>query len=294
MTDIRRRDLLVGTAFALLGKAAGADVVAGSLPWAPNAGSPPLPIEPGEWHFFTAAEGALVEALADRIIPPDPGTPGTPATASAAPATPAPAAPAAPATPSATPTASGTPATTATPSAAPDYRNDWCPGGKEAGCAVFLDRQLAGPYGQSEGLYKKGPFQTGTKQQGEQSSQTPAQLYRGWLAALDKYCRSLEGGKTFVELPPDRQDTILAGLESGSVQLEGADAQVFFKHLLADVQAGFFADPVYGGNRDMCAWKLIGFPGAHYDYRDWIDRHNERYPHPPVAITGRPGWIPRG
>ncbi len=20
---------------------------------------------------------------------------------------------------------------------------------------------------------------------------------------------------------------------------------------------------------------MIGFPGAHYDYRDWIDRHNQ-------------------
>ena len=26
----------------------------------------------------------------------------------------------------------------------------------------------------------------------------------------------------------------------------------------------------------MAAWKMIGFPGAHYDYRDWIDRHNQR------------------
>src|SRR5579871_3259872 len=78
MTDIRRRDLLVGTAFALLGRAAGADVIAGALPWSPNAASPPLPVHPGGWHFFTEAEGALVEALADRIIPPDPGQRGTP------------------------------------------------------------------------------------------------------------------------------------------------------------------------------------------------------------------------
>ena len=25
--------------------------------------------------------------------------------------------------------------------------------------------------------------------------------------------------------------------------------------------AGFFSDPVYGGNRDKIAWKMIGFPG---------------------------------
>ena len=32
------------------------------------------------------------------------------------------------------------------------------PGGKDAGCAVFIDRQLAGGYGQQQGLYTQGPF----------------------------------------------------------------------------------------------------------------------------------------
>src|ERR1700748_1127072 len=32
------------------------------------------------------------------------------------------------------------------------------PGGKETGCAVFIDRQLSGPYGSSAGLYRMGPF----------------------------------------------------------------------------------------------------------------------------------------
>ncbi len=49
---------------------------------------------------------------------------------------------------------------------------------------------------------------------------------------------------------------------------------------------GFFADPVYSGNRDMVGWKMIGHPGAKYDYLDWIERHNETYPHPPVSIYG--------
>jgi gluconate 2-dehydrogenase gamma chain len=53
---------------------------------------------------------------------------------------------------------------------------------------------------------------------------------------------------------------------------------------------GFFADPIYGGNRDMAGWKLVGFPGARYDYRDWVERHNEAYPLPPVSIMGRSDW----
>ncbi len=53
----------------------------------------------------------------------------------------------------------------------------------------------------------------------------------------------------------------------------------------------FGIDPIYGGNRDMVGWKMIGYPGARYDYRDWIGRHNERFPLSPVSITGRPEWI---
>ena len=60
--------------------------------------------------------------------------------------------------------------------------------------------------------------------------------------------------------------------------------------LFQDTQQGFLADPIYGGNRNMAAWKMIGFPGAHYDYRDWIDRHNQRVALPPVGINTHPNW----
>jgi gluconate 2-dehydrogenase gamma chain len=163
------------------------------------------------------------------------------------------------------------------------------PGGKDAGCAVFIDRQLAGGYGHEQGLYTSGPFQQGSRQQGPQSQEGPATLYRAAIAALDRYCRAQSGGKPFAQLPVERQDEVLHGLESNTLKLEGADGNRFFEQLLKDTQQGFFADPLYGGNRDMCAWKMIGFPGARYDYRDWIGRHNERYPYPPVSILGRRG-----
>jgi gluconate 2-dehydrogenase gamma chain len=167
------------------------------------------------------------------------------------------------------------------------------PGGKDAGCAVFIDRQLAGGYGSEQGLYTSGPFQQGSKQQGPQSQGGPAALYRAGIAALDRYCRAQLDGKPFADLPSERQDEVLHGLESNTLKLEGADGTQFFEQLLKDTQQGFFADPIYGGNRDMCAWKMIGFPGAVYDYRDWIDRHNERYPHPPVSIMARRDPVPR-
>jgi gluconate 2-dehydrogenase gamma chain len=242
-SDLSRRELLATTAVSLFFSTSSAQAltIQGNLPWAPNAGAPPTPVRPGPWVYFTPEEGAAVEALVDRLIPPDPQTAG----------------------------------------------------GKDAGCAVFIDRQLAGPYGSHEGLYMRGPFANGTPQQGLQSPVTPAERYRQSLAALYKYCRANYAGKPFGELSDDQKDKVISGLEQGSVKLDGANGQVFFEELLRNTQEGFFADPVYGGNRDMVGWKMIGFPGARYDYRDWVERHNQRYPLPPVGIIGRPEWAPK-
>ena len=165
------------------------------------------------------------------------------------------------------------------------------PGGKDAGCAVFIDRQLAGGYGSSRGLYMRPPFYDGTKQQGLQSPFTPAQRYRASLAGLDRYCRVAYVGKPYVAIPAEQQDAVIRRLEDSSIHLDGPSPRAFFEILLKDTQQGFLADPLYGGNRDMCAWKMIGFPGARYDYRDWIGRHNEPYPHPPIGIMAHPEWV---
>jgi gluconate 2-dehydrogenase gamma chain len=172
----------------------------------------------------------------------------------------------------------------------PDSRG---PGGKEAGCAVFIDRQLAGPYGRSEGLYTRPPFMPAAATQGYQLPDSPAARYRAGLRALADYIKSNFAGKSFGDLAANDQDTVLKGLESGSIVLRDVKSADFFALLLANAQEGFFADPIYGGNRDMASWKLIGFPGARYDYRDWVDRHNEAYPLPPVGIMGRSDWSVR-
>ncbi|WP_058911305.1 gluconate 2-dehydrogenase subunit 3 family protein [Entomohabitans teleogrylli] len=163
------------------------------------------------------------------------------------------------------------------------------PGGKEAGCAVFIDRQLHGFYGNFERLYMEGPFQQGTPEQGDQSPLTPRQRYRIGLAAIDNHCQK-QFSKPFHQLSAEQQDTLLQGLEKGDIKLEGIDSQQFFAQVLNNTTEGFFADPIYGGNRDMVSWKMIGFPGARYDYRDFIDRHNEDLHLAPVSINGGPEW----
>jgi gluconate 2-dehydrogenase gamma chain len=168
--------------------------------------------------------------------------------------------------------------------------DDLSPGGKDCGCAVFIDRQLAGPHGRFEGYYMSGPFQKGTKQQGPQSPITPAQHYRKGLAALDAACRAKFGDRAFVNLSDEQKDEAIRGLEDGSLKLDGTDAQEFFKLILKDTQNGFLADPIYGGNRNAASWKMIGFPGTHYDYRDWIDKHNQHIDLPVIGIADHPNW----
>jgi gluconate 2-dehydrogenase gamma chain len=172
----------------------------------------------------------------------------------------------------------------------PDDRG---PGGKDAGCAVFIDRQLAGPYGSAAGLYMRPPFMPGAATQGYQSPDAPAARYRAGLKSLADYVKATFQGKSFPELASADQDKVLAGLESGSIALKDVKSAEFFALLLSNTEEGFFADPIYGGNRDMAGWKLIGFPGARYDYRDWVERHNEAYPLPPVSIMGRSDWTQR-
>src|SRR5580693_4230286 len=93
------------------------------------------------------------------------------------------------------------------------------PGGKDSGCAVFIDRQLAGPYGRQDGLYVRPPFITGTKSQGSQSEAGPARKYRDALAALDRACKSKYAGKAFADLSAADKDAVLKDIESGNLKL---------------------------------------------------------------------------
>jgi gluconate 2-dehydrogenase gamma chain len=47
---------------------------------------------------------------------------------------------------------------------------------------------------------------------------------------------------------------------------------------------GFFSDPVYGGNRDMVAWKMIGFPGAYANYYHLVDQHGIQFARAPMSM----------
>lgn len=163
------------------------------------------------------------------------------------------------------------------------------PGALECGVAVFIDRQLAGPYGQGDHFYLKGPSPSGEPSQGWQMPR-PADVYRAAITEVNRYSNDANSAD-FAHLSSVQQDALLKALESGDAKLKGGvGSKAFFALLLQNTMEGFFADPLYGGNRDMAGWKLIGFPGARYNNRPYVARHGEAYPLPPVSLAGRPDW----
>ena len=156
------------------------------------------------------------------------------------------------------------------------------PGALGAGVPNYLDKQLGGAWGAGERLYRSGPWQSGTPTQGYQLPFSPAELFHASLRAIS---RDLGRGTPFHEMSAEAQDAYLKSLESGAHDLDGVPSGVFFDMLLKMTVEGFFSDPVYGGNRDMVAWRMIGFPGAYADYFEAIDRHGVKFEREPMSLA---------
>ena len=62
-------------------------------------------------------------------------------------------------------------------------------------------------------------------------------------------------------LSPADRGAVLTAMETGQAQFDGLEAKPFFEALLQSAMEGFFADPVYGGNRNKVSWKMVGYPG---------------------------------
>lgn len=163
--------------------------------------------------------------------------------------------------------------------------DDLTPGGTDCGVAIFIDRQLAGAWGNGDRLYMQGPWRKGTPTQGYQLPMTPAEFFRAGIAAVDAHCvKTFQ--KTFDRLTSAQQIDVLQGLEQGRVSLDPLPAQDFFNAFLTATMEGFFADPIYGGNRGKVAWKMVGFPGVIAIYSEHVKNYrNRRYEAEPTSIA---------
>jgi Gluconate 2-dehydrogenase subunit 3 len=89
------------------------------------------------------------------------------------------------------------------------------------------------------------------------------------IKAINSHTSARFNRASFAQLGGSDKDRVLKELEAGSITLDGGvNARVFFAMLRQNTKEGYFSDPIYGGNKDVAAWKMIGFPGAHYDYSE--------------------------
>ncbi|MFH5182226.1 gluconate 2-dehydrogenase subunit 3 family protein [Paenibacillus sp. TAB 01] len=147
-------------------------------------------------------------------------------------------------------------------------KDDLGPGAKDLGVAYFIDHQLASQWGNNGKEYMLGPFITGEPTQGNYPSIKRHDLFTHGLRALQDSSQS-KYQKAFQELTPEQQDELLGLFEKGEqVTVTGATAQQFFNLLKNFTLEGVYADPLYGGNKDMQGWKMRNFPGNQMSYTE--------------------------
>jgi gluconate 2-dehydrogenase gamma chain len=182
------------------------------------------------------------------------------------------------------------------------------PGAKEAGTVEFLDRYLSGI-----GFVYAKPDGSGFEQlDGKRAEAWQQRIdilrekYVQGVEELDRRSRA-QFDADFARLTAEQQDQILAKMERPEQQTDVEEAQAtaafapvepamqqtsaeidldFFPLLALHTRQGFYADPIYGGNKDRVGWKLIGFDGP----ASLAETHAGRYTTLPYFAEEQHDW----
>jgi gluconate 2-dehydrogenase gamma chain len=158
------------------------------------------------------------------------------------------------------------------------------PSGTDCGVVAFVDRQLASAWGGGAKMYRNGPFRKAAPEYGYQLPLTPREFFAAGITATNAWARKTKG-KDFDRLAPKERDEALQALDQGKAELGDFSAKDFSDALIQIVMEGFFADPIYGGNRDKVSWKMVGFPGLPALYAGKMEEYrNKRYVAEPKSI----------
>lgn len=155
---------------------------------------------------------------------------------------------------------------------------DHDPGAKEARVVVFIDRYLSG----INYVFASADGSGFLEMDGKHAHAWRArisdlqQVYRQGIRNIDEASRSTFI-RDFVDLDPESQDAVMVEISGkpkpsavnlGTTepsttffQFSSDDGLSFWPALCLHVKQGFYADPVYGGNKDRMAWEFIGFDG---------------------------------
>jgi gluconate 2-dehydrogenase gamma chain len=139
------------------------------------------------------------------------------------------------------------------------------PCGTDCGLVTYIDRQLAGAWGNGARFYRNGPFLQGKPEHGYQLPLTPREYFAAGIKAANAWTRKTHG-KDFDRLAPGERDVALKAMEAGKAAFADFNAKPFFEALYQSAMEGFFADPIYGGNRNKVSWRMVGYPGLPASY----------------------------
>lgn len=169
------------------------------------------------------------------------------------------------------------------------------PGAIELGVPYFIDKQLAGSWGTNAKEYMRDPFLQNEEvheHQHKDSDQdksgphtsvkppTPTPRYQSRMNRGEVFLvgiRKIEDvsqenfDEKFINLKEEEQDEVLQMFENGDVDIDGIASVTFFNLLLQTTIEGAFADPLYGGNKNMMGWKMKEFPGPRVSYADQVE-----------------------
>ncbi|MCA3748416.1 MAG: gluconate 2-dehydrogenase subunit 3 family protein [Rubrobacter sp.] len=186
------------------------------------------------------------------------------------------------------------------------------PGAREAGTIQFLDRYLSG----IDFVYAKPDGSGFEKLEGKRAEAWQRRIdilrerYVEGIEELDRRSRA-RFGADFVGLTEDQQDRVLAEMERPAQQADLEEAQAtaawappepamqqtsaeieldFFPLLALHTRQGFYADPIYGGNKDHVGWRLIGFEGP----ESLAETHSGRYTTRPYFAEEQIDWSKEG
>jgi gluconate 2-dehydrogenase gamma chain len=178
--------------------------------------------------------------------------------------------------------------------------SDETPGAREAGCIDFVDRYLSGI-----GFIFAKPDGSGFESLEGKAADSWRKRIEILRAKYSKGIRDLDAraaatfSAEFVDLTAKQQDAVLKAADTGERAGTGADAASgssepalqqtsteidldFFPLLVVHTRQGFYADPIYGGNRQHMGWKTIGFHGP----LSLKDVHEGRYTTLPFFAEG--------
>ena len=114
---------------------------------------------------------------------------------------------------------------------------------------------------------------------------TPREFFAAGVVATNAWTRKTYG-KDFDRLTAKEREAALKDMEAGKATFDDFNSKQFFEALLKIVMEGFFADPIYGGNRNKAGWRMVGYPGLPAVYSTLIDEYrNKRYVVEPQSIA---------